>query len=133
MIKILIADDQELIRQSLKMMLSGVEDFEVTDTVSNGTDVIRSVRENRPDVILMDVRMPVMDGLTATQMIRGMDRADAKTVPIIAMTANVFDEDVERSLKAGMDAHLSKPIEPEKMYETMAQLISKRSMAELES
>ena len=76
------------------------------------------------DVILMDVRMPVMDGLTATRAIRAMERPDAKTVPIVAMTANVFDEDVERSLQAGMNAHLSKPIEPERMYETMARLIS---------
>ena len=76
------------------------------------------------DCILMDVRMPIMDGLTATRTIRALERPDAKTIPIIAMTANVFDEDVERSLQAGMNAHLSKPIEPEKMYETMARLIS---------
>ena len=76
------------------------------------------------DAVLMDVRMPVMDGLTATREIRALDRPDAKNVPIIAMTANVFDEDVERSLQAGMNAHLSKPIEPEKLYETMARLIA---------
>ena len=69
--------------------------------------------------------MPVMDGLTATSTIRALDRADAKTIPIIAMTANVFDEDVERSLAAGMNAHLSKPIEPEKLYAKMAELIKK--------
>lgn len=79
------------------------------------------------DVILMDVRMPVMDGVTATKTIRELDRPDAKTIPIIAMTANVFDEDVERSLQAGMNAHLSKPVEPERLYETMARLISERS------
>ena len=78
------------------------------------------------DAILMDVRMPVMDGLTAARAIRDLDRPDAKTVPIIAMTANVFDEDVERSLQAGMNAHLSKPVEPERLYETMAKLIAER-------
>lgn len=57
-------------------------------------------------------------------MIRGLDRPDAGKIPIIAMTANVFDEDVERSLQAGMNAHLSKPIEPERLYETMAELIT---------
>ena len=62
------------------------------------------------DCILMDVRMPVMDGLSATRAIRAMDRPDAVSIPIIAMTANVFDEDVERSREAGMNAHLSKPI-----------------------
>ena len=78
------------------------------------------------DAILMDVRMPVMDGLTAARTIRSLDHPDAKAVPIIAMTANVFDEDVERSLQAGMNAHLSKPVEPDRLYETMAKLIAER-------
>ena len=68
--------------------------------------------------------MPVMDGLSATKAIRAIDRADARTIPIIAMTANVFDEDVERSHEAGMNAHLSKPVEPERLYETLAKFIS---------
>jgi len=76
------------------------------------------------DAILMDVRMPVMDGLSATETIRAMDREDARTIPIIAMTANVFDEDVERSRAAGMNAHLAKPIEPDLMYDTLARLIA---------
>ena len=67
--------------------------------------------------------MPVMDGLEAMRAIHALDRPDAKTIPIIAMTANVFDEDRERSLQAGMNAHLSKPIEPEVLYQTMARLI----------
>ena len=81
------------------------------------------------DVILMDVRMPVMDGLSATEAIRALERPDAKTIPIIAMTANVFDEDVERSLKAGMNAHLSKPIEPDRLYATMARFIAESGHA----
>ena len=71
----------------------------------------------------MDMRMPEMDGLTATKAIRALDRPDAKTIPIIALTANAFDEDVQRSLQAGMNAHLSKPVEPERLYETLAELI----------
>ncbi len=77
------------------------------------------------DAILMDVRMPVMDGLTATCEIRKLERADARTIPIIAMTANVFDEDVESSRRAGMNAHLAKPIEPDKLYRALAELIGK--------
>ena len=65
------------------------------------------------DAILMDVRMPEMDGLEATAAIRALDRPDAKAIPIIALTANAFDEDVQRSLQVGMNAHLSKPVEPE--------------------
>lgn len=75
------------------------------------------------DAILMDVRMPEMDGLEATRKIRETDRPDASTVPIIAMTANAFDEDVQRSLQVGMNAHLSKPIEPEKLIQTLEELI----------
>ena len=71
----------------------------------------------------MDVRMPEMDGLEATRKIRETDRPDASTVPIIAMTANAFDEDVQRSLQVGMNAHLSKPIEPEKLIQTLEELI----------
>ena len=73
--------------------------------------------------ILMDVRMPEMDGLEAAERIRIQDRSDAATIPIIALTANAFDEDVERSLQAGMNAHLSKPVEPERLYRTLEELI----------
>ena len=71
----------------------------------------------------MDVRMPEMDGLEAAARIRALDRADAKTIPIIAMTANAFDEDVQRSLQAGMNAHLSKPIDNNLLFETLEGLI----------
>ena len=64
-----------------------------------------------------------MDGLEATATIRAMDRPDAKTIPIIAMTANAFDEDVQRSLQAGMNAHLSKPVEPERLYEMLDKFV----------
>ncbi|MEG1863314.1 MAG: response regulator, partial [Oscillospiraceae bacterium] len=77
------------------------------------------------DAILMDIRMPVMDGLTAAKSIRQMRKADAKTIPIIAMTANAFDEDMEKAKAAGMNAHLSKPIEPLTLYQTIQQFISK--------
>ncbi len=75
------------------------------------------------DAILMDLRMPEMDGLEATRVIRATDRPDAKTIPIIALTANAFDEDVQRSLQAGLNAHLSKPVQPEILYETLESLI----------
>ena len=75
------------------------------------------------DAILMDVRMPEMDGLEATSAIRALDKPDAKTIPIIAMTANAFDEDVQRSLQVGMNAHLSKPVEPDHLYQTLEELI----------
>ncbi len=73
--------------------------------------------------ILMDVRMPEMDGLEATAAIRALDRPDAKRIPIIALTANAFDEDVQRSMQAGMNAHLSKPVESSHLIQTLGELI----------
>ena len=67
--------------------------------------------------------MPVMDGLEASRAIRTSRRADAKTIPIIALTANAFDEDVQRSLQAGLNAHLSKPVEPDALFDTLETLI----------
>ena len=87
------------------------------------TEKMAASPENYYSAILMDIRMPEMDGLEATRLIRAMDRADAKAIPIIALTANAFDEDVQRSLQAGMNAHLSKPIKPDALYETLENLI----------
>ena len=73
----------------------------------------------------MDIMMPVMDGLTATKTIRAMERKDAKTIPIIAMTANAFKEDEQRCLEAGMNAHLAKPLNIGEVVSTIAQLCGK--------
>ena len=75
------------------------------------------------NAILMDIRMPVMDGLEATKKIRALNRSDAITVPILAMTANAFDDDVNKSIAAGMNTHLQKPIEPDKLYLELYRLI----------
>ena len=71
----------------------------------------------------MDVRMPEMDGLEATAAIRALKRADAKRIPIVALTANAFDEDAQRSLQAGMNAHLSKPVEPDQLIRVLGELV----------
>ncbi len=71
----------------------------------------------------MDVRMPVMDGLEATRTLRKLSRPDAQAIPVIAMTANAFDEDVQRSLQVGMNAHLSKPVDLDRLRETLQELI----------
>ncbi|MDD3747318.1 MAG: response regulator [Anaerostipes sp.] len=78
---------------------------------------------NYYQMVFMDIRMPVMNGLEAAKKIRTLNRADANEVVIVAMTANAFDEDVRASLDAGMNAHLSKPIEPEKLYECIEEYI----------
>ena len=96
------------------------------DHAGNGKIVLEMFKKSpvgRYDAILMDVRMPEMDGLEAATAIRALDRQDAKEIPIIALTANAFDEDVQRSLQVGMNAHLSKPVDPELLYQTLEELI----------
>ena len=122
--RILMAEDVDANAEILADLLE-LEDI-LSERAKNGEEVIRMFTEKPEgyyDAILMGERMPVKDGLTATKEIRALDRPDAAAIPIIAMTANVFDEDVERSLEAGMNAHLSKPIEPETLYATLAGLI----------
>jgi CheY-like chemotaxis protein len=96
---------------------------EVAENGRIAVDMFAAHEAGYYDAILMDMRMPVMDGLEATAVIRGMDREDSKTIPIIALTANAFDEDVQRSLQAGLNAHLSKPVEPEALFATLESLI----------
>ena len=121
---ILIAEDVEINAEIIKMILDvrGVE----TVIAGNGKIAVEKFASSTPgyyDAILMDMRMPEMDGLEATRAIREMDREDAETVPIIALTANAFYEDVQRSLQSGLNAHLSKPVEPESLFETLENLI----------
>ena len=126
--RVLMAEDVEQNAEILTDLLD-LEDI-LSERAENGQRAVEMFSESAPgyyDAILMDVRMPVMDGLSAARAIRALDREDAKTIPILAMTANVFDEDVEHALQAGMNAHLSKPIEPERMYETMARLIQTKA------
>lgn len=121
---ILLAEDvfinAEIMKELLKIKGAIIEHAE------NGklaVDMFSASENGYYDAVLMDVRMPEMDGLEATKVIRKLEREDAKKVPIIAMTANAFDEDVQRSLQAGMNAHLSKPVEPERLYQTLEELI----------
>lgn len=123
---ILLCDDSEvnlLIATKLLEKMSCI-----VDTAENGQVCIEKFTAsptNYYDAILMDIRMPVMNGIEATKAIRALDREDAKLIPIIAMSANAFEEDVKRSLDSGMNAHLSKPVDPRKMYKTLSELISR--------
>lgn len=105
-IKIVIVDDQELIRESLKIVLSANPDMEVTDTVADGREVIRSVRACRPDVILMDVRMPEMDGVSCTRIIK----ENYPQIKIIIWTTFDDDEYVYNALKYGASGYLLKGV-----------------------
>jgi len=122
--RILLAEDIFINAEIMKQLLAAKE-AEI-DHAENGrlaVEMFEKSPEDFYDAVLMDVRMPEMDGLEATQAIRALDRPDAKRIPIIAMTANAFDEDVQRSLQVGMNAHLSKPVEPNHLYQTIEELI----------
>ncbi len=118
--RILIAEDNQLNAEIAETIL-GMVGFE-TEIAGNGAVALKRFSEEPTgyyDVILMDIRMPVMDGIIATQKIRGLDKEDAKSIPIIAMTANAFDDDMKETMNNGMNAHLSKPIDTKKLYRTL--------------
>ncbi len=129
--RILLAEDMEINAEIMKEVLA-IKEI-ITETAENGRIALEKFvasPESYYDAILMDVRMPEMDGLEATAAIRALQRKDAASIPIIAMTANAFDEDVQRSLQVGMNAHLSKPVEPERLYSSLEELIGQREEAE---
>ncbi|MBQ7677648.1 MAG: response regulator [Lachnospiraceae bacterium] len=118
--RILIAEDMAVNAQIMMKVLKMRDmESELADNGRKALDMFAASEVGYYDAILMDMRMPEMTGIEATVAIRALDRADAKTVPIIALTANAFDEDVQRSLQAGLNAHLSKPIQPDLLFETL--------------
>lgn len=121
---VLVAEDNELNMEILTCMLE--DQGCVVRGVANGracVDAFAASGEGEYGLILMDVMMPVMDGLEAARAIRALDRPDAATVPIVAASANAFDEDIKRSLSAGMNAHISKPIEMPTLVRTLAEVL----------
>ena len=122
--RVLLAEDNQ-INTEVAVMLLESKGFTV-DTAESGLramEMFSKSPEGYYNVILMDIRMPLMDGLTAATNIRHLSNADAAAIPIIAMTANAFDDDIEKSKAAGMNAHLAKPIEPERMFQTLYDFI----------
>jgi signal transduction histidine kinase/CheY-like chemotaxis protein/sensor domain CHASE-containing protein len=126
--KALLCEDNEVNMEIAVALLKSKEVETVCAVNGNvGIEKFSVSKPNEYDFILMDLRMPVMDGITASKAIRALDREDAKTIPIIAMTADVFDDDVQKCIEAGMNGHISKPIDPQKMYETILSIISKNN------
>lgn len=118
---VLIAEDNELNREIAQYILEDAG--AIVETAENGKEALKRFRESADetfDCIIMDVMMPVMDGLESARRIRQLERADAKTVPIIALSANAFAEDQEKSREAGMNRHISKPLDVEQLFKIMA-------------
>ncbi len=122
--RILLAEDMPINTEIMLMILSmrGIQ-AEHAENGKLAVEMFSSHEAGYYNAILMDIRMPVMDGLEATKTIRALERKDAKEIPIIALTANAFDTDVQLSMQAGINAHLSKPIEPDTLFETLERLI----------
>jgi two-component system sensor histidine kinase EvgS len=122
--KVLVCEDNKINQEIIKSVLE-----QVGMVVSQADDGLSGMQmfERSPvgyyDCILMDIRMPIMDGYEVTRAIRGMDRADAKTVPVMAMTADAFEDDVRKCFEAGMNSHVAKPIEPDLLFSELVRLI----------
>lgn len=131
--KILLVEDNETNRESAKGLLEA-EGASVI-TAENGKIAVKLFSDSKPntyDAILMDIMMPVMNGIEATKAIRALSRSDAKITPIIALTANAFEEDVRASLNAGMNEHLTKPIEISHVIKTLIKCMRQKSLKQAE-
>ena len=126
-IRVLLVEDNELNSELEKALLS--EKGMVVETAENGLKALEAFMASSEyyyDCILMDVMMPEMDGITATLRIRSSDRKDAKTIPIIAITANAFEFDIRRTTDAGMNAHISKPFYVDEVLKVLGRLLVKK-------
>lgn len=118
--KVLVAEDNELNLEIMTEILR--ERGLIVTAAENGQIAVELFQNNPPgtfDVILMDMHMPVMDGVMATKTIRAMERADAQAIPILALTANDFEEDIRCTREAGMNDHLTKPFDMEKIFKAL--------------
>ena len=126
--RILLVEDNELNLEIARTILE-MQKCQVETALNGqeGVDRFCESSEGYYDLILMDIRMPVMDGLEAAKLIRASGRTDARTVPIVAMSANAFEEDVKKSLESGMNAHLAKPFQMEDLIRTMRRIIGREN------
>lgn len=121
---VLLAEDHPLNAEIAQRLLEkkGMH-VEHAENGKIAVDMFQTYQSGYFDVVLMDIRMPEMDGIEAAKAIRSLDRDDVKRIPIIAMTANAYAEDMEATKAAGMNAHLAKPINPDTMYDTIANFL----------
>lgn len=122
--RILLAEDNEL-NQEIAVAILDSAGF-TTEVAANGQIAVEMLRNSEPgyyQLVLMDVRMPVLDGYEATKIIRKFDKKELAEVPIIAMTANAFEEDRQEALRCGMNGHLAKPIDVEALFNTLDKIL----------
>ena len=122
--RVLVVDDHAHARAAMCEILSMDDSFEVIGVVESGAEAIAFTAQWMPDLILIDIQMPEMNGLEAASSIRALKHPDAERIPIIAMTANTFKEDVESALNAGMTGFVSKPIDVAYLYQELNSVLA---------
>lgn len=123
--RILLAEDNEL-NQEIASAILGDAGFE-TEIADNGEEAVNMLKKSEPgyyQLILMDVRMPVMDGYEAARTIRNLENKELAAIPILAMTANAFEEDKKEALRCGMNGHLAKPIDIDMLFDTLDKILA---------
>ena len=124
--RILVVEDNELNREIAKELLE--EQGVIVDMACDGLEAVDKIKLSDPgdfDLILMDIQMPKLDGYEATKLIRNLDHKQLQSIPIVAMTANAFDEDKKKALDAGMDGFIAKPVDPVKLVATVSEFTKK--------
>jgi signal transduction histidine kinase len=123
---VLLCEDHAMNQEIAKNLLEekGMS-VEIADNGQRGVEMFSESPHGFYDVVLMDIRMPVMNGYDATKVIRSMNRTDVRSVPIIAMTADAYEDDIKKCLEAGMSAHIAKPIDPDTLYGRIAEVLER--------
>ena len=129
--RVLLIDDNQLALESMEKTIPWAEhDLELVGCASNGIQGCQMIRSLRPDILISDIQMPEMDGRTAARTIRALDRADAKTIPIFALSADAFVEDERLSIQSGMNGHFAKPVDFTMLQQAIGVYLAKRKRKE---
>ena len=122
--RILLTEDNELNQEIAVEILSGAGFY--TEVAENGKVAVDMLRRSKPgyyQLVLMDIQMPVMNGYEATRAIRALEDQELSSIPILAMTANAFEEDRQKALMSGMNGHIAKPIDIDRLLDTLGQIL----------
>ena len=126
LLKVLLVDDEPFITKGLAVLVDwNALGFAIEGAVSNGRQALTFLKKHPVDLIIADIQMPVMDGYEASRAIRALEDERLAAVPIVAMTANAFEEDKQAALDAGMNGHLAKPFDVDELFEMLASVIDR--------
>ena len=122
--RVLLIDDNQLALESMEKTIPWAEhDLELVGCASNGVQGCQMIRSLRPDILISDIQMPEMDGYEATRRIRALPDKKKAAIPIVAMTANAFEEDQKNALNVGMNGHIAKPLDIQKLFQVLSELL----------